>query len=1368
MRTNRTIFLILLGWILSAHSTAEKWISHFAYNNVTQIAMSPDHVYAVSDGSLYSVDKMTEQITVYNRQSGLNGMDITCIGYDEVDGQLIIGYETGKIDILTSTGVKYIGELYDKDMTQRKTIHNITFVGRTAYLSTHYGVQTLDLRGHKLVDSYWLRPDGEETPVEDVLLTNDSIYAFTTDSLFCAALTDNIVDYTYWKRERRSGRIAPDANKGKHYQDASSHWYAGGAEGIVRVTATERNTYKPQGPLVNMPYRLNAKDGTVWMVPGGRWSSQNSNPGIIMRYDGEQWTNISTGVIQAQTGKPVLDFMNTAADPRDINHYYVTSYGTGLYVFRNDSLVRHDVAGTNNSLVAIAPNSPDTYTRLDYATYDADNNLWMMDAALSSQLQCIDASGNWHAVTMLNEGSPIAFHTPGGLIIDHRNPNYKWMSTARYNTLLCLLDDGGTRWDSSDDQTTVRSRWIDQNGKTFVPEKITDMMQDREGRIWLATDLGAAYIDTATNFKLSDVILRPDIMDDNGEHPITEQAVSTLCEDRDGNIWIGTNALGVYVLNPSATEIIAHYTTDNTTMPSNTILSLAFDGISSVYVGTGGGLCQYDPDATPESNDRTKDQDGRRLGSIMQWKLHFSYRNPQEIAPSASRIYAIANGSLFYVDRSSDRIDYITKANGLNGSTIAHIGYDAASGQLIIAYEDGRIDLLDNNDNVRQIPDLYMKAGSVSVTTNSISVGSHYTYLAMPFGIVVINPKKAEIKETYYVDRRYIKNSSGDSVPVDVEILQVVELNDSLYAFADGSFYCGGLKDNLLDYSYWHKRGLPSGKVSQTAAFNDQLHMLLDNHLYCLQNGQWIAKITDKDLQWIHKADGKLLTYIEGQGLFAIEDDYRLTGLSNNYTLNDAVYTRGEYWAAQTNSGLIRLSTSGDDFFIPDGPNSNFGYFVRAAHQRIYSTIGGRWAGEYERLAQCNIYDGHSWYSISHADFTDPLQKWIRDPVSIAIDPQDPGHFYVATYGTGVIEFVNYKASAVHTWYNSTLKPVQESSSLDPDFFTRTDGAMMDADGNLWVLNATEVGVPIHVMTPDHTWYGLSLREGSKKLVLITPTGIWTDNRNSRYKWFMDQRYTPGLILLNDGGTPTKNSDDRSIKRSSFVDQNGKTITPDRFYCFAQDHNDRIWIGTGSGIFNIMPETDFFSSNAVQRIIIPRNDGTGLGDYLLGDEQINCMAVDGGNRMWIGTASSGLYVIEDDTITVAHFTEDNSLLPSNNILSLAIIPETGNVFAGTDKGIASYLSDASEPNENMKNAYAYPNPVPPDYGGMISITGLMDNSEIRIIDAGGNLVCKTRSHGGTAVWDGKLADGRRATAGVYTALCNTKGGHTAVKILIIR
>ena len=154
----------------------------------------------------------------------------------------------------------------------------------------------------------------------------------------------------------------------------------------------------------------------------------------------------------------------------------------------------------------------------------------------------------------------------------------------------------------------------------------------------------------------------------------------------------------------------------------------------------------------------------------------------------------------------------------------------------------------------------------------------------------------------------------------------------------------------------------------------------------------------------------------------------------------------------------------------------------------------------------------------------------------------------------------------------------------------------------------------------------------------------------------MDQRYDPGVFLLDDGGTPTDASDDRCIKRNTFVDQNNNTLTPSYFYCFAQDLTNRIWLGTESGIIVIPAKTDFFTSNSCRRIIIPRNDGTGLGDYLLGDEQINCMAVDGGNRMWIGTANSGLYLIEDDTITVAHFTEDNSLLPSNGIQSITIVP----------------------------------------------------------------------------------------------------------------
>ena len=176
-----------------------------------------------------------------------------------------------------------------------------------------------------------------------------------------------------------------------------------------------------------------------------------------------------------------------------------------------------------------------------------------------------------------------------------------------------------------------------------------------------------------------------------------------------------------------------------------------------------------------------------------------------------------------------------------------------------------------------------------------------------------------------------------------------------------------------------------------------------------------------------------------------------------------------------------------------------------------------------------------------------------------------------------------------------------------------------------------------------------------------------------------------------------------------------------------------------------------------------------MADYLLGTEQINAIVVDGANRKWIGTQTSGIYLMSSDGLTtLAHFTTDNSTLLSNTILSIAIDPTTGEVFVGTGSGIASYRSDASDPKEDLTNAYAFPNPVRPNYAGVITITGLMENTTVNIIDAGGNLVCKTKSNGGIAVWDGCNFRGDRVGSGVYTALCNASGAHTAVKILIVR
>ena len=1357
----------MIGCLLTIQVQAASWTTHFAYNNVTRIAMTPDKVYGLSDGNLFSVDKQTEQIKVYSRQTGLHGTGITCICYDEAGQQLIIGYETGKIDILSARGVRYIGELYEKDMTQRKTIYNVTIKGRTAYLSTHYGIQTLNLNEHKLVDSYWLRPGGEETPVMDVLLQNDSIYAFTEDSLFCASMSDNIVDYHFWKREARSERIAPPPYKGVFDHDELSDWWADYTEGIVRITPTDRIAYKPNGPLINKPYRLSIDGEHVYVTPGGRWAVQDYYPGSVMHYDGERWTNIDRDTLLNRGCNDVRDFMNVAVDPKDKTHFYVTSYGTGLYEFIGDSVHQYIADGTN-ILCSASRSKPHLYTRLDYATYDKNGHLWFTEAGTSTvvqyQLICIDKDGEWHGLSAIEESNAISLETPTGLILDAFNDHYKWFSNGREGTRLCLLDDGGTLWDQADDRLKTRFIWTDQLGNSFQPSFITALLQDAKGRIWIATDAGTAYIEQETDFFNSDAIIRPYLLDELGETPLTELWIKDFCQTPDGDIWIATLDKGIYVLDSEASMIVHHYTMENSALPSNSILSIACSERGVVWIGTGDGLVAYDPNGSTERLQSTTDKEEYvwDFGSTGQWKLHLSYTDPVELAASSSRIYAQAQGSIFYLDRATDQLEYLSRATGLKGTSAAHIAYDEKSAQLVIAYEDGRIDLLDKDDNVRQMPDLPLKAGSISVAIHCVTPGSNYTYLGTSFGIVAINMKKAEIADTYYIGRE----------AASIEVQQILELGDTLYAFSYDSLYKACLRDNLPDYNFWHTESLPCEKVQSAIVWRDAIYILYDHHLYRRNGTSWEA-VLQESIQWIHANDGQLLVYTDA-GLFRLTDEGQLAGLNNRYNMNNAIYSNGEYWVAVYGGGLARLSSEGDSYFDTEGPNSNFGYCMYAAHNQLYTAIGGRWAAQWQRYGRFNIYDGQSWRGMDAGDIGSRAGKPAIDICSIAVDPNDPGHFFAATYGTGVFEFHNYGEDGIQqytadtVYHTTTLR--EAKPNIRPDwyqYYIRTDGAMMDKNSNLWVLNATPVGQPLHIRTPNGQWHALNLRSGGTNLILETPAGIWVDNRNENRKWIFDQRETQGVILLDDGGTPTVNSDDRCLKRSSFTDQNGNVISPAFFRCWAQDKNDRIWIGTDKGIILIPANVDFFTSNTCHRIIIPRNDGSGLGDYLLGNEMINCMAVDGGNRMWIGTATSGLYVIEDDTITVAQFTENNSLLPANSIQSIAIMPKTGEVFVGTDKGIASYRSDASEPQETMSGAYAFPNPVRPDYIGYITITGLTENTTVNIIDEGGNLVCKTKSNGGTAVWDGRLADGRQATPGVYTAMCNSATGHTAIKILVV-
>jgi hypothetical protein len=240
---------------------------------------------------------------------------------------------------------------------------------------------------------------------------------------------------------------------------------------------------------------------------------------------------------------------------------------------------------------------------------------------------------------------------------------------------------------------------------------------------------------------------------------------------------------------------------------------------------------------------------------------------------------------------------------------------------------------------------------------------------------------------------------------------------------------------------------------------------------------------------------------------------------------------------------------------------------------------------------------------------------------------------------------------------------------------------------------------------------------------------------------------------------------------------NGSKLETSTVNCLVQDHTNELWIGTDKGIKVIYNTSNAFANGGHSEMapiscnnILYSEDGK--VEYLLAYENISCIAVDGGNRKWIGTAAGGIFLLSDNGLEqLEHFTANNSPLPSDKITAIGIAPESGEVFIGTDNGLVSYKGTAtyagSKPNDEV---YAYPNPVRPDYNGNIAIKGLTRDALVHITNVSGKVVFSTQAEGGQAIWNGKTADGNRVASGVYYVFASDKYGknRSVAKILFIK
>jgi len=741
------------------------------------------------------------------------------------------------------------------------------------------------------------------------------------------------------------------------------------------------------------------------------------------------------------------------------------------------------------------------------------------------------------------------------------------------------------------------------------------------------------------------------------------------------------------------------------------------------------------------------------------WAIYPAYLNATQLAQSPEKIYVLSSGNLFSVDKDIRVVETYTRIEGLSATDITYIAYSAYANGLLIAYRNGMIDILYDDGSIASIPDLANKDMSASKQVHDVLFLGTKALLATDFGILSLNLQKLEIADTYYIGAN----------ATEVSILSLAMVDDTIYAAsADTVYYAFNNSNRMLDYAYWKRLTLPSaGRINQICAFRNTLFLLQDSCLYQHAFNQPLSRhhftfVKPENNQLYGAAHDSIFLFsmdtANGHWEISATESLVLRG-----SVRDIAYESAQhrYWGACLQSSLISLEKDLTyNYYRPTTPSVNGAYRLRYYGDKLYVLPGRRWAVQYNVPGYCMVWQNNRWTNYK-TGFTDCMNA--------AQDPADESHFFVTTYGHGMFEFKDNKLIASYNDTNSVLLSCIPGSHA----YCRTDGAIFDAYGNLWLCNAGDATQPpknLVIFTKDGRQLSTNLTKSGSRVALETPGEILIDRQYENYKWIPSCRATVGLVLYDDRSTPTDLSDDRWIFRGDFIDEDGNSLAPGAVYCFVQDKEGNYWLGTDNGPLMFDADIDFFTSNRCTRVKINREDGSGLADYLLNGEQINAIAVDGTNRKWFGTATSGIYLMsEDGQTTLQHFTKDNSPLLSNNIYALAINPKTGEVMIGTDEGLLSYQSDAAEDADDFSEVYAYPNPVREDYQGAIIIAGLVDETIVKITDAAGHLVCQTRSNGSLAMWDGCDQNGKRVHSGVYVAVCEGPQGtlHATTKILII-
>ena len=711
------------------------------------------------------------------------------------------------------------------------------------------------------------------------------------------------------------------------------------------------------------------------------------------------------------------------------------------------------------------------------------------------------------------------------------------------------------------------------------------------------------------------------------------------------------------------------------------------------------------------------------------WRVHLSYNSINAVAMSDDKVYGASDNSVIVLEKSDRSVSSYTKLNGLSGAGITAISVDPQTKILLIAYSDGNLDLVAGNEvsNFDRLKNSSIITGSKRI--NSITVTSGIAYLATDYGVVVFDVTRREVKETW----RDLDVGGGM-----LRIYQSTFLGDSIFLATDRGVMAGNMHDNLLDFSNWKRfnTGIFNTAIHPIVTFQNRIYTAVNSSgIYYRENGSWTQAsfLSGKTVTALN-ASGTDLLAIENSNLWKIDAASGIQPVADPIivqpitTLED---TSGKLWIGDAKNGLVSNTTGVFSNYLPNGPLNVTSQHLVYHEQSVYDLPGGH-STSFTALGNANGFDVFSsgmWenQTSSMHDITDAA---FADGIT-----------YLSSFGYGV-EIRSEQGIQV---FNNTNSPLVNTNS--PAKAVNITALETTTEG-LWVANYGAV-TPLHLLKKDNTWQSFSFP--------ITSARYITD-------FVMDSNGFAWLVLNPAQGGGLFVFDKTSQKTIYLTDQPGSGGLPSiAVRSIATDRDGYVWIGTDAGVAYVA-DTYYVFSNT-EDVIKPIFENR----YLLRSEKITAIAVDGGNRKWMGTERGVWLFNPTGEKLIYNFTADNSPLLSNVIRDIVINDQTGEVFFATDKGIVSFRSDATTSSSSFQSVKIFPNPVTSVFTGLVGINGLATDAIVKITDVSGKLIWQTQANGGTATWNVRDYNGNRAQTGVYLVFAATQDGSESIvgKIAVV-